>query len=73
MRTRRVKQLPGLTISCGSGIETPQKNWLLLKTCWWRGIRSPAHDHIPNLELNKNPLKTLINHRYLPSLIGPEG
>lgn len=30
---KRAKQLPGLTISCGSGIETPQKNWLLLKTC----------------------------------------
>lgn len=33
LRVRRTKRLPGLTISCGSGIETPQKNWLLLKTC----------------------------------------
>lgn len=33
-----------LTISGGSGMETPQKNWLLLKTCWCRGIRSPAVD-----------------------------
>lgn len=42
MQVKKEKHWYSLTISCGSGMETPQKNWLLLKTCWCRGVRSPA-------------------------------
>lgn len=44
VKSRGVQVCPdvSLTFSCGSGMETPQKNWLLLKTCWCRGISSPA-------------------------------
>lgn len=44
-------------------METPLKNWLLLKTCWWRGIRSPAVD-----ETNAHNTQWLVN-KNLP--LGP--
>lgn len=37
------KRNDNLTISCGSGTQTPLKNWLVLNTCWCRGINSPMN------------------------------